>query len=76
VAALHRPVRAKLPAPVLTGRHRGTEPVAVFIPPPPFTVGTLTASDAPLTSLTAAAAATGGTAVLTASDTRTGGPGG
>ncbi len=33
------PVRAKLPVPVLPGRHRGTGPVTVFIPPPAFRGG-------------------------------------
>ena len=40
----------------------------------PFTVGRLTTATAPLATLTAGA--TGGTATLTATDTRTGGPGG
>jgi hypothetical protein len=47
------------------------------LPPPPFSVGLLTAGDSPLAVLTAADAG-GGTAAgtLTASDQRTGGPGG
>jgi hypothetical protein len=43
-------------------------------PPPPFTVGLLTAGDASFAVLTAATAAGGAGGVLTASDTRTGGP--
>ena len=44
-------------------------------PVEPFTVGSLTASDAPAGALTASAAPGGSGGVLTASETRTGGPG-
>lgn len=47
----------------------------ITAPPPPFSVGTLTAADAPLAALTATAAAGGSGGTLTASDQRTGGPG-
>lgn len=82
VPPLHRPVRARLPVPVLTGRTRVTllSPVATTAGPPAFTVGVLAATDTPaavLTGGTATAALTAAavaSSTLTASDQRTGGP--
>jgi hypothetical protein len=48
---------------------------ALVPPGPVFTVGTLTAADAAVSVLTGATASGGSGGVLTASDTRTGGPG-
>jgi len=53
---------------------RGYISATTNAPPPPFTVGRLTAADTPLAALTALTAAGGSGGVLTASDTRTGGP--
>jgi hypothetical protein len=65
VPPLHRPVRSRLPGPVLTGRIRSTllPPVASVPIVVPFTVGTLTATDTGAGALTAA----GTSSALTAS---------
>jgi hypothetical protein len=81
VRPLGHALRARPQAPVLYGRADWRAGTAVFIPPPPFTIGTLTASDVPGSTLSAAGAssaltaATAATGTLTAQDQRTGGPG-
>jgi len=72
-----RPVTSGLAKrrPPARGQWRGYVSRTVNTPPPPFTVGALTATDVSLAALaarTAAGGASGGT--LTASDQRTGGP--
>ena len=78
VIPLRRPVRGQPQKPFLTGRADGRAGVATFVPPPAFTIGALTASDAPGSVLTAAGAASGLTAAtaaraaLTAADAQSG----
>ena len=75
VYPLHRPVRSRVPQRPRGGHLAGNAGAPVFIPP--FTVGAITAADTAAGVLTAATAAGGASAgTLTASDTRTGGPGG
>jgi hypothetical protein len=77
---LRRPVRGQPQKPLLTGRTASRAGVAVLIPPPPFTIGTLASGDAAASTLTATGgssaltAATAAQAILTAADQRTGGP--
>jgi hypothetical protein len=63
VRGLDGPVRGQPQAPVLYGRADSRVGIAVFVPPPPFTIGTLTASGAPSSVLTTAGAASALTAV-------------
>jgi len=74
VYPLQRPVRSRIPHRPRGGRTAGNTGAPVFVPP--FTLGALTAADVPLAALTTATAAGGSGGVLTASDTRLGGPGG
>lgn len=68
---LRRPVRGQPATPLLTGRTASRMGQLFTVP---FSAGALTASDTAVATLTAAAASGGSGGVLTASDTRTGGP--
>jgi hypothetical protein len=72
VRPLGHALRAQPQKPLLTGRTASRAGIATFIPPPPFTVGALTAADTASGVLTAAGASSALTASTAASGTLAG----